>query len=66
MELLDCPIDGCTRTGLKGFSRRDNLIQHMRSKTHGESIEKDPYLLGREHKAVDLESYGTGSLGPAE
>lgn len=40
-QKLDCTIEGCRRTGEEGFSRKDNLIQHMRS-VHGEKIPKNP------------------------
>ncbi|KAH0614324.1 uncharacterized protein H6S33_006210 [Morchella sextelata] len=39
-QKLDCTIEGCRRTGEEGFSRKDNLIQHMRS-VHGEEIPKN-------------------------
>ncbi|RPB08400.1 hypothetical protein P167DRAFT_356932 [Morchella conica CCBAS932] len=39
-QKLDCTIEGCRRTGEEGFSRKDNLIQHMRS-VHGEQIPKN-------------------------
>ncbi|KAI5838471.1 hypothetical protein DFP73DRAFT_264711 [Morchella snyderi] len=40
-QKIDCTIDGCRRTGEEGFTRKDNLIQHMRS-VHGEEIPKNP------------------------
>lgn len=35
----DCPFDGCFRVGKAGFSRRDNMLQHLRE-AHGERVPK--------------------------
>lgn len=36
---FSCPIDDCARTGKRGFSRKDNLLQHRRN-FHGQDIPK--------------------------
>lgn len=36
---FNCPIDDCARTGRRGFSRKDNLLQHRRN-FHGQDIPK--------------------------
>lgn len=38
---LDCTVEGCHRVGEEGFTRKDNLTQHLRS-VHGEVIPKNP------------------------
>lgn len=38
---LDCTFEGCYRVGEEGFTRKDNLIQHLRN-VHGEVITKNP------------------------
>lgn len=36
---LDCTFEGCDRVGQEGFSRKDNLIQHLR-RVHHQDIPK--------------------------
>lgn len=57
---LDCTFEGCDRVGeFGGFSRRDNLIQHLRS-VHHEAIPKSRfrfsgYYSGPAENAVEEE-----------
>ncbi|KAH0612308.1 uncharacterized protein H6S33_010360 [Morchella sextelata] len=44
-ELLNCTVAGCEKVGVKGFSRRDNLLQHLR-RVHGEELPVIRYRFG--------------------
>ncbi|RPB10283.1 hypothetical protein P167DRAFT_537730 [Morchella conica CCBAS932] len=38
-NMISCPVQGCRRTGERGFTRYDNLLQHRRN-FHKENIPK--------------------------
>ncbi|KAI5841554.1 hypothetical protein DFP73DRAFT_556197 [Morchella snyderi] len=44
-ELLNCTVAGCEKVGVKGFSRRENLLQHLR-RVHGEELPVVRYRFG--------------------
>lgn len=55
--LLSCPVDGCKRVGDRGFKRKDNVLQHMRS-VHKRDFPKVKVRFGRAN-----EFYDGGRLG---
>ncbi|KAH8151541.1 uncharacterized protein LAJ45_04162 [Morchella importuna] len=44
-SLVDCEFAGCKRVGEEGFSRRDNMLQHLR-KAHGQVVPVVQYRFG--------------------
>ncbi|KAH0609636.1 uncharacterized protein H6S33_013122 [Morchella sextelata] len=44
-SLVDCEIAGCKRVGEEGFSRRDNMLQHLR-RAHGQVVPVIEYRFG--------------------
>jgi len=43
--LIDCPEKGCPRRDMKGFTRKDNLLDHRR-RVHNRNIPKRNHALG--------------------
>ncbi|KAI5837850.1 hypothetical protein DFP73DRAFT_635876 [Morchella snyderi] len=52
-SLLDCSFAGCNKVGENGFSRRDNMLQHLRE-VHGAEVQRTRFRIRGSRRGVEV------------